>query len=93
MTITLQLTDDQERLFEEGSSRRDRELVLRVLTQAVESTVDALLASDPTPEPTTDGFEALSRKLWREFDGSAEEDPFSLGDEALARSAIYQGHP
>jgi hypothetical protein len=53
MTITLELSTDQERLLREGAASADAAAMRQVLLQAIDSTIERMLriASKPAPRP------------------------------------------
>jgi hypothetical protein len=86
MTITLQLSAEQERQLEEGATRHDRTAVREILLQAVDATVDSIL--NPPRQPDSETRRALLEELATEF---ADLPP--LSDEAVSRAGIYGDHP
>lgn len=87
MTISLELSADQEQRLEDGKARRDAAAVRAVLLQAVDSTVQVLLESR-SAQPSLAEFTVLLDQL--EADGV---DLPALSDEAISRSGIYGDHP
>jgi hypothetical protein len=87
MTITLELSPDQEQRLRAGAARQDAQVVREVLLQAVDSTVEVLLhASVRQPEAGT--LPTLLDKIASEF-----RDAPILSDEAVSRAGIYADHP
>ena len=86
MTITLQLSAEQERRLEEGTSRHDRTVVREVLLQAVDATVESLLSSPRQPD--SESRRALLEELATEFSNLPP-----LSEEAISRAGIYSDHP
>ncbi|MCG8455337.1 MAG: hypothetical protein MI919_03580 [Holophagales bacterium] len=86
MTITLQLSADQERRFEESAARRDVELMREILRQALDSWVESLL--DTRQQAASGPRRARLAKLAAEL-----PDLPALSDEAVSRSGIYGDHP
>lgn len=86
MTITLQLSDEQERRLEEGAARHDAAAVREVLLQAVDATVEEILSPPRQPDPET--LLAVLDKLAMELG-----DVPALPEEALSRAGIYGDHP
>jgi hypothetical protein len=87
MTITLQLSTEQERRLEEGTKRRDEALVRQVLLQAVDAAIAGLLAR-PEAQVSPQDFRDHLRQLAEEF-----ADAPTLSDEAVSRAGIYGDHP
>ena len=87
MTITLELSPDQEQRLRDGAAQHDAQVVREVLLQAVDSTVEVLLRNSPRP-PEAGRLSALLDKLASEF-----RDAPALSDEAVSRSGIYADHP
>lgn len=87
MTITLELSPDQEQRLRTGAARHDAQVVREVLLQAVDSTVETLLR--PSAHPPESG------KLSALLDNLASElhDAPALSDEAVSRAGIYADHP
>lgn len=87
MTITLELSDEQEQRLEEGTAQHDAEKIRQVLMQAVEAAVPRFLEkSDPQLDPAT--FRQFLDSLANDF---ANAPP--LSDEATSRAGIYGEHP
>lgn len=86
MTITLELTAEQQRRLEEGTERHDADLVREVILQAVEPAVEKLmrLRQQPTPDELRAILDEVSAIL---------ADAPSLSDEAVSRAGIYAEHP
>lgn len=87
MTITLELSADQERRLEEGTALRNAEAVRQVLLQAVDATVSKLL-DEPASQLSHAELEALLDSLASDF-----ADSPTLSDEAVSRAGIYGDHP
>lgn len=86
MTITLQLSAEQERRLTESAARQDEEALRSVLLQAVESTVKDLLKPHRQPDPQA--RRVLLEELAEEF-----SDLPALPEEAISRAGIYREHP
>ncbi len=87
MTITLELSTDQERRLEEGTTHRNAKVVRQVLLQAVDVAVSKLL-DEPASQLGSAEFEALLDTLAADFASSP-----ALSDEAVSRAGIYGDHP
>lgn len=85
MTITLQLSADQESRLEEGAARHDTEVVREVLLQAVDSNLESILKPFRQPEPQT--RRTLLAELAEEF-----ADAPALSEAAVSRAGIYRDH-
>lgn len=83
MTITLELSVEQERRLEEGTARNDEEVVRQVLLQAVDAVVPKLLQ-----KPSGQLGSAEFRALLEEIAADSAEAPV-LSDEAVSRVGIY----
>jgi hypothetical protein len=83
MTITLQLSPDQERLLRAGAVRQDAAAVREILLQAVDSTVEEILRT-AVRQPKTGNLSSLLDKIAADL-----RDAPALSDEALTRSGIY----
>ncbi len=87
MTITLELSSEQEHRLRAGAAQQDAEAVREILLQAVDSTVEGILRrSDRRPKANT-----LSALLDQIADGL--RDAPALADEAVSRTGIYADHP
>ena len=87
MTITLELSTEQEKLLEEGAARHSAEVVRQVLLQAVDAAVPKILAHS-TGQPTADDFQRTLDALATDF---ADSPP--LSDDAVSREGIYGDYP
>jgi len=90
MTVTLELTEDQERRVLDSAERHDEAGVREVLTQALEETVTKLMQL-PAPKPQEVDFETLSDELAKAFTASPGHRPLPAA--ALTREGIYGDHP
>lgn len=86
MTVTLELTPEQERRLEESAFRRDTEAVREVLLQAVEATVPKLLDGQAEQLNPTE-FRAYLDQLASDF-----SDAPPLSNEAVSRAGLYRDH-
>jgi vacuolar-type H+-ATPase subunit E/Vma4 len=86
MTITLQLSSEQEQRLRAGAAQQDAQAVREVLLQAVDSTVEGLLRTS-TPSPQAHTFSALLDEIAAEL-----RDAPVLPDEAVSRAGIYADH-
>jgi hypothetical protein len=87
MTITLELSPDQERRLRDGAARHNVQAVRAVLLQAVDSTVEALLRPSVSP-PEAGKLSVLLYRLASELC-----DAPALSDDAISHAGIYAGHP
>src|SRR5438105_15876937 len=85
MTITLQLSPEQERRLQAGAARQDAETVREVLLQAVDSTVEGLLRTS-VRQPKAGNLSALLDKITADL-----ADAPALSDEALTRAGLSLG--
>jgi hypothetical protein len=92
MTITIELPADIEAQLRESAARGDVEAMKRILSDAVTTTVGAIL-SEPRPEVGEHDFEAIADELANHFAEATAYNPPCLTDDAISREAIYQGHP
>jgi len=83
MTITLQLSPEQERQLRAGAARQDAAAVREILLQAVDSTVEELLRT-AVRQPKAGNLSALLDQIAAEL-----HDAPALSDEALSRAGIY----
>jgi hypothetical protein len=87
MTITLELTPEQEHRLRAGAARQDAQTVREILLEAVDSTVEGLLRP-PDHRPKGKTLSALLDKIATEL-----RDAPALSDEAVSRAGIYADHP
>jgi hypothetical protein len=86
MTITLNLSPEQEQRLRMGADHQDVQAVREVLLQAVDSTVQELLNSSARKDKTRD-LSALLDQIASVFKNAPV-----LPDEALTREGIYGDH-
>ncbi|MEP7012373.1 MAG: hypothetical protein ABJC13_18795 [Acidobacteriota bacterium] len=87
MTITLQLSSEQEHRLRAGAAQKDAQVVREILIQAVDSTVEGLLrTSFHRLKGST--LTALLDEIADGFRGAPV-----LSDEAVSRAGIYADHP
>lgn len=86
MTITLELSTEQESRLRAGAARQDAQIVREVLLQAVDSTVEGLLRT-PFHRPKGSTLSALLDEIADGFRGAPV-----LSDEAVSRAGIYADH-
>ncbi len=89
MTITLELSIEQENRLRAGAARHDEQAVREVLLQAVDSTVEGILR---TPPRGPKGKQQISALLDQIASGLkvANVDP---AEEARRQSILASGHP
>lgn len=92
MTITLELTPEQQHRLEDGTACHDRDAVRRVLLQAVDATVDTLLERPTEAQQSEEVFDTLSQRLTDQMAATAVAEHRPLSDKALTREAIYGEH-
>jgi hypothetical protein len=86
MTITLELSPEQEHLLRARAAQKDAQAVREILVAAVDSTIEGLLRTvGDQPEPTS--LPALLKEI-----ASGFRDAPVLPDEALSRAGIYADH-
>ena len=87
MTITLQLSSEQEQRLRAGAAQQDAQAVREILLQAVDSTVEGLLRTS-VQRPRASTLPALLDKIAAEL-----RDAPVLSEEAISRAGIYADHP
>ncbi len=87
MTITLELSPEQEHRLWVGADQRDAQAVREILLEAVDSTVEGLLRTSGD-RPRATPLPALLDKIATGF-----RDAPALSDEAVSRAGIYADHP
>jgi vacuolar-type H+-ATPase subunit E/Vma4 len=87
MTITLELSSEQEHRLRAGAAQQDAQAVREVLLQVVDSTVETLLRTS-VRQPQASALSALLDKIASEL-----LDAPALSDEAVSRTGIYADHP
>jgi hypothetical protein len=87
MTITLNLSPEQEQRLRAGTAHQDAQTVREVLLQAVDSTVQELLSSSARQDKARDLSDLLDK-----IAADLRDAPV-LPDEALTREGIYGDHP
>jgi hypothetical protein len=87
MTVTLNLSPEQEQRLRVGTAHQDAQAVREVLLQAVDSTVKELL-SPSVQQSKASHLSALLDKIAADL-----RDAPVLSDEALSREGIYGEHP
>lgn len=92
MTITLELSPEQETRLRKKAAQRDIEAVRRVLAEAMEPTIEALL-EERSDGMTDEEFEACANELADEWEAASDPGALPLPDEALTREGIYGEHP
>ncbi len=83
MTITLQLSSEQEQRLRAGAAQKDAQVVREILLQAVDSTVEGLLRTS-VQRPQASTLSALLDKIAAEL-----HDAPALSEEAISRAGIY----
>lgn len=89
MTITLELSTEQEHRLRTGAAQHDAQTVREVLLQAVDSTVEGLLRTPP-PGPKGKQLSALLDQIASGIKAPANVDP---AEEARRQSILASGHP
>ena len=87
MTITLELSAEQERRLRQGVARHDAQIVRQVLLQAVDRAVETVLRQ-VEDQPSR----RQRRALLDEIASEAPNAP-ALSDHAVSRAGIYRNHP
>jgi hypothetical protein len=87
MTITLELSPEQEHRLQAGAARQDPQAVREILLQAVDSAVEGLLRTSVS-RPKTSPLSVLLDEIAEQL-----RDAPALSDEAVSRAGIYADHP
>lgn len=90
MTITVHITPDIEKQVQENISLGDTDAVRRLLVEALEPTVDALMNNKP--QLSVEEFEIMLDRLAEKFMEYVGPDVPPLSDYALSREGIYEDH-
>lgn len=92
MTITLNLTEEQEREVLQSAAGQDAAQLRAILGQALEEVVQKLLRSSGAEEDLSgDDFQELAGKLAQSIAATPDHHP--LPSDALTREDIYREHP
>jgi hypothetical protein len=86
MTITLELSPEQENRLRAGAAQHDAQAVRAILLQVLDSAVEGLLRTPVRPPEVS--FSALLDKIATEL-----HDAPALSDRAVSRAGIYADHP
>ncbi|WP_013323359.1 hypothetical protein [Gloeothece verrucosa] len=92
MTITLNLSPEEEAQLRSFIASGDAISIRRLLAEAVAPTVETLL-SESSEELSIDEFEAIADQLAEEVATYLGPNPPVLSDYALSRAGIYEDHP
>ena len=90
MTITVYITPDIEKQVQENISLGDTDTVRRLLVEALEPTVDALMNNKS--QLSAEEFEMKLDQLVDEFMACVGPDVPPLSDYAVSREGIYKDH-
>ena len=90
MTITVYITPDIEKQVQENISLGDTDAVRRLLVEALEPTVDALMNNKS--QLSAEEFEIMLDRLAEKFMEYVGPDVPPLSDYALSREGIYEDH-
>jgi antitoxin ParD1/3/4 len=90
MTITVYITPDIEKQVQENISLGNTDAVRRLLVEALEPTVDALMNNKP--QLSVEEFEIMLDRLAEKFMEYVGPDVPPLSDYALSREGIYEDH-
>ncbi len=90
MTITVYITPDIEKQVQENISLGDTDAVRRLLVEALEPTVDALMNNKP--QLSVEELEIMLDRLAEKFMEYVGPDVPPLSDYALSREGIYEDH-
>jgi antitoxin ParD1/3/4 len=90
MTITVHITPDIEKQVQENISLGNTDAVRRLLVEALEPTVDALMNNKP--QLSVEEFEIMLDRLAEKFMEYVGPDVPPLSDYALSREGIYEDH-
>ncbi|MDY7093840.1 MAG: hypothetical protein SX243_12785 [Acidobacteriota bacterium] len=92
MTITLNLTEEQEREVLQSAAGQDAAQLRAVLEQALEEVVQKLLRASGTREDLSgEEFQGLAAELARNIAATPHHHP--LPADALTREDLYREHP
>jgi hypothetical protein len=86
MTITLELSPEQENRLRAGAAQHDAQAVREILLQALDSAVEGFLRTPVRPPEAS--LPALLDKIATEL-----HDAPALSDQAVSRAGIYADHP
>jgi len=86
MTITLELSPEQEHRLRARAAQQDAQAVREILIEAVDSKVEGLLHTSIQPRAST--LPALLDKIAAEL-----RDAPALSDETVSRAGLYADHP
>jgi len=92
MVIPLHVPAHLESQFRQSAALGDAESMRRVLSEAVELNIEAILHEGPKEELTLEEFERLADEL---ADGIAEERGLQarpLSEYGVSREGLYEGH-
>lgn len=92
LTIRLELSPETQAELQNRLVHHDKEQVYRLLTEALEPTVEAWL-QHPPDLPGDNEFEALVDQFAATLAASISSATPVLSDEAVSRAAIYEEHP
>ena len=92
MIITIELPQDIETRIRENAASGNADAVRRLLIEAVNPTVDALIRSHSSTKLSDDEFEALADQLADEFMGYVSPDCPPLSNYAASREGLYEDH-
>ena len=90
--LNVTLTPQQQAELQAGLDRREAETVRRILLDAVEPTVEALLHSKPG-QLTVEEFMRLTDQLVEQAASHLPPEWEGLSDYAVSRDGIYENHP
>lgn len=92
LTVTIDLSPDEEKILQLSILRRDKVKVRQLLSNALEPTIAALMQiTDSDLDNLT--FDEISERLWAEVDARLPADFQPLSDFAMSREGIYDEHP
>jgi hypothetical protein len=86
MTITLEISSEQEHRLRAGAAQHDAQAVRDILLEAVDPTVEALLRTS-AHHPQVSLLPAILDKIAAQL-----RDAPALSDEAVSRAGIYADH-
>ncbi len=93
MVIPLHVPDHLESQFRQSAARRDVDTMRRVLSEAIDLNIEAMLHESQEKELTLEEFERLADEL---ADGIAEErgpQAQPLSEYAVSREGLYEDAP
>jgi hypothetical protein len=92
MAITNELPDELEMKIREQAASGNVDAVRRLLIEALNPTVDALMRRHAAAELSDEEFEMLIDQMTDLFTAYVGADRPPLSDDAVSRAGLYEGH-